>query len=121
MSLSDYTKLDIWNRSISLVSDVYKITKKFPDDEKFGLVSQMRRCAVSIPSNIAEGRLRGTDKEFCRFLLIALGSGGELATQLVIAKDLGFISSQECEHVRKQLDDIMRMINSFIQKLKANG
>tara|TARA_R110002050_G_scaffold204327_4_gene339828 strand:- start:29514 stop:29801 length:288 start_codon:yes stop_codon:yes gene_type:complete len=87
--------LEVWKRSIDLVVLIYDLTKMFPDDEKFGLTSQMRRAAVSIPSNISEGAGRSSTKEFIRFLDIATGSLSELETQLIIVNRLGFIEKRE--------------------------
>ncbi|MBI4090183.1 MAG: four helix bundle protein [Candidatus Kerfeldbacteria bacterium] len=84
----DFKDLRVWQRSIALVKRVYTITKNFPNDEKYGLVAQIRRSAISIPSNIAEGHLRGTKKEFRQFVVIARGSCAELETQLVLAHEL---------------------------------
>lgn len=119
--INDYKKLQVWEKSVDLVSITYQVTKKFPDDEKFGLVSQIRRAAVSIPSNIAEGKLRGGDIEFRRFLLIAFGSGGELETQFFIAKKLGFVSKEEYENIETCLSEVMKMLNSLISKLEASS
>ena len=102
---------------MDIVSEVYVITEKFPKGEIFGLVSQMRRCAVSIPSNIAEGRMRGTDKEFKQFLRIAYGSGSELNTQLEIAKRIGLISTELFQGIEGRLEEVMKMLNVFISKL----
>ena len=82
--------MEVWKKSIELVTKVYEITKTFPDDEKFGLVSQIRRASISIPSNIAEGAARNSDKEIQRFLDISLGSIAELETQLIIAENLQY-------------------------------
>lgn len=87
--------LEAWKKSIELVKDVYSITKDFPSNEQFGLVSQMRRAAVSIPSNLAEGAARFSDKESIRFLEISLGSLAELETQIIIAKELNFIKENQ--------------------------
>ena len=84
--------LEAWKKSIELVSDVYKITEKFPDIERYGLANQIRRCAVSIPSNLAEGAARSSQKETIRFIDISIGSLAELETQLIIAQNLGYIS-----------------------------
>ena len=86
----DYKELDVWKKSIEFVESIYKATAKFPDEERFGLTNQLRRAAISIPSNIAEGSARQSDKEFIRFLFIAYGSSAEIETQLIIAKNLGF-------------------------------
>ncbi len=102
---------------MDIVSDVYVITEKFPRSEMFGLVSQMRRCAVSIPSNIAEGRMRGIDKEFKQFLRIAYGSGSELNTQLEIAKRIGLIDIELFRCIEGKLEEVMKMLNVFISKL----
>lgn len=106
---------------MELVLVVYKITKKFPEDEKFGIISQPRRAAVSIPSNIAEGRLRGGDVEFRRFLLIAFGSGGELETQLEISKNLTYINEPDYKIITNILLEVMKMLNSLIVRLEAKS
>lgn len=89
-----YKNLEVWEKSIELVKEVYVITKSYPNDEKFGIVSQMRRAAVSIPSNIAEGSTRYSDKDSSRFIDIAIGSIAELETQLIISKELGFVGEK---------------------------
>lgn len=91
--MHDHTKLRIWNDGLDLVEEVYKATGIFPKDERFGLTSQVRRSAVSMPSNIAEGAVRRTDGEFKQFLGIAVGSSCELHTQLIIANRLGFMET----------------------------
>ncbi len=113
-----YKDLIVWQRSMELVVAVYELTEQFPREEIFGLVSQMRRAAVSIPSNIAEGRLRGYRKEYKQFLLNAFGSGGELETQMEIAKRLPKTSKLDYRNVDQLLDETMRMLNSIINKLK---
>jgi len=90
--MSNYKKLKVWQFAMNLVEDIYRITKDFPKDEKFGLVSQMRRSSISVPSNIAEGSGRDTQGAFLNFLNIARGSLCELETQMLIAHRLGFIS-----------------------------
>ncbi|MDX1637477.1 MAG: four helix bundle protein [Balneolaceae bacterium] len=89
--------LAIWKRAVALASRIYKVTGKFPDEEKYGLISQLRRCSVSIGSNIAEGAGRGSNKQFRQFLSIAYGSSYELETQLIIAENLNFIGETENE------------------------
>jgi len=96
-----------------LVRSVYKITATFPGEEKFGLVAQLRRCAVSVPSNIAEGAARSSTKEFRRFLLVARGSLMEVDTQIWIARDLGFI--EEPEWLQTELMEILAMLNGLIK------
>ena len=111
----DYQKLIVWQRSVELVQEIYRLTSKFPSDEKFGLVSQMRRAAVSIPSNIAEGRMRGSRKDYKRFLYMAIGSGAELETQIFIAKNLGYL--QESLSADRLLEETMKMLNALIRSL----
>ena len=98
---------------------VYQITGAFPNEERFGLTSQIRRCAVSIPSNIAEGSSRDSSKDFSRFLRISIGSSFELETQLLLSKDLGFISESDFDAVIEVLNEIQKMLNSFIKKMNA--
>lgn len=118
MKVHDYEQLSVWKKSMNLVEDVYRLTKKFPKDEVYGLVNQMRRSAVSIPSNIAEGSRRGTNKDFRQFLIIALGSGSELDTQLKITRRLAYISGNEVAKTLGELSEIMRMLNGLITALK---
>ena len=106
---------------MELVTELYRISKQFPDDERFGLTSQMRRAAVSLPSNIAEGKLRGGDIEFKRFLLIAFASGGELETQLEIAFRLSYISEKDYTNITAILSEVMKMLNALITKLGASN
>lgn len=102
---------------MSFVTKIYDVTKKFPESEKFGLTSQIRRCAVSIPSNIAEGNGRKHAKEFKQFLSIARGSLSELETQLTIAKNLSYISEENLLEYEKDLTELFKMIHSFSQTL----
>lgn len=111
----NYRNLTIWQKAIDLCVVIYQLTSKFPDNEKFGLVSQMRRCSVSIPSNIAEGAGRNSDKEFVHFLAISKGSGNELETQLMISFKLGFITVTEFESTIEKIDEIQKM-NFSLQK-----
>ena len=105
--MATHKELDVWKEAISLVTDIYKLTADFPEAEKFGLVSQMRRAAVSVPSNIAEGASRGTNKEYVHFLNISLGSLSELETQIIISENLGFLVSttilEELEKIKAKL------------------
>lgn len=91
----NHKDLDVWKKSMSLVELIYDYTKKFPEDEKFGLISQMRRAAVSVPSNIAEGAARKSDKELVQFIMIALGSLSELETQYLISIRLQFVDTHK--------------------------
>jgi len=103
--------LQVWQMGVSLVKDIYTMTKLFPDSEKFGLCSQMQRASVSIPSNISEGAARVGDKEFLHFLSIARGSLCELETQVIIARELGYVSGRD--------DTVMMDINELFAKLSA--
>ena len=116
-SISSYRDLIVWQRSMELVKEVYKTTASFPTAEVFGLSSQMRRASVSIPSNIAEGKARGTRKEYRKFLQNAYGSGAELETQIEIAKALSFSKKVNYEKIDTSLDEVMRMLNALIKKL----
>jgi four helix bundle protein len=105
-----HQRLDVWKKSIDLVKTVYQITGGFPAEEKFGLVSQMRRAAISIPSNISEGAGRNKPKEFSQFLGIAQGSAAELETQLIISRELDFLSTELAEKSIQDLNTISKMI-----------
>lgn len=112
-----HKKLEVWKKSIDFVTKIYKMTESFPDNEKFGLISQIRRSAVSIPSNISEGAARSSKKEFMQFLSIAQGSTSELETQLIISSNLGYLKNEDmC--LLDELDEISRMIIGLIKSLK---
>ena len=113
--LKSYKDLIVWQKSIELVTKIYELTRKLPKNEEFGLVSQMRRAAVSIPSNIAEGYLRKNRKEYIQFLYIALSSGAELETQLIICHKI-YSSSDATTNIL--LSDISKMLYSLISKLR---
>ena len=116
--MKTHKDLDVWQEGISLVIDVYKIIKQFPSEERFGLVDQIKRSAVSIPSNIAEGAARGSGKDFIRFLHISLGSLAELETQLIISNRLSFISYEELGNFDSQFISIRKKILGLIKYLK---
>lgn len=118
---SNYRKLEVWEKSFSLAILLYKILKNFPQEEKFGLISQIQRAAVSIPSNIAEGAGRNSEKEFIRFLSIAKGSMNELETQILLSLELGYISSEEKEELLSRCVEVLKMISALITKLKTNN
>jgi four helix bundle protein len=112
-----YRDLNIWKAAIELVKSIYKTTDRFPRQEIYGLVSQMRRAAVSIPSNVAEGFRRYHNKEYCQFLYISLGSCAELETQITIARELNYLTI-DCEtQLLEKLDHICRMTSNLIKKL----
>jgi len=112
-----YKELKVWQKATELAVSVYELTEKFPREEIYGLVSQMRRCSVSIPSNIAEGRFRGTRKDFAQFLRIAYGSGAELETQIEISKRLEKTKNLNYEKTDNLLLEVMKMLNAIIHKL----
>ena len=118
--MSNYRKLLIWQKSISLVTKIYTSTKKFPKEEIFGLTSQIRRSSISIPSNIAEGSGRESNKDFIRFLYISLGSLFEMQTQLEIAKNIEYLTEEEFNNLYEDSREIERMLVSLIKKLKDN-
>ncbi|KKW23183.1 MAG: S23 ribosomal protein family protein [Parcubacteria group bacterium GW2011_GWA2_51_12] len=120
MVIHSYKDLLVWQRSIELVVEIYNLTDRFPKVEVYGLISQMRRAAVSIPSNIAEGRLRGHRKEYLHFLLNAYGSGGELETQLEISKKLHFVTSIQSSKAEGLLVEVMKMLNAIANKLRVS-
>lgn len=115
--IKSFRDLHVWQNAMDIVTDVYNLTSKFPASEQFGLTSQMRRAAVSIPSNIAEGKHRGTRKDYRQFLLIAFGSIAELETQLEISKRLKYINPDGYEDMLIRLQELSRMQNRLIDSL----
>jgi len=115
--MNNYKDLSVWKKSMTLVEGIYKLTDSFPDNEKFGLVSQLRRAAVSIPSNIAEGAGRNSNKEFKHFLTISVGSLFEVETQIQIAFRLKFVNEKISENLLKQTSEIQRMMFGLIKSL----
>ncbi|MEK7554408.1 MAG: four helix bundle protein [Patescibacteria group bacterium] len=118
--LNTYKELVVWQKGVELVVEIYNLTKLYPKEELYGITSQTRRAAVSIPANIAEGFTRKHRQEYVQFIRIAFASGAELETHLVIAKKLGFAPLKDFESLERLLDEIMRMLNAFINKLVAN-
>jgi four helix bundle protein len=116
--MHNFKELIIWKKSRILCSDMYVLTSKFPSDEKFGITNQLRRAVVSIPSNIAEGSSRNSNKDFSRFLEIALGSAYEIETQILISFDLGFITKSELDEITLKIEEIVKMISKFRSSLK---
>lgn len=117
--MKSYRDLIVWNKSMLLVTSIYTILMKFPDEEKFGLVSQIKRSSVSVPSNIAEGYGRNYTKDYSRFLQIARGSLYEMQTQIEISKNLNFISEKEVNEIFDLTLEVEKMLNSLINKLKV--
>ena len=115
--MHNYNNLQIWQQAMDLVEETYKLTASFPIEEKFSLVSQMTRAAVSIPSNIAEGAGRNSDKDFAHFISIAIGSLYELNTQIVLSERLGYINQSQSQELQKKLDNLQRKSVSFKSKL----
>ncbi|TYA60075.1 four helix bundle protein [Formosa maritima] len=115
-SIKSYKELLVWQKAMALVTLIYNLTKTFPEDEKFGLTSQMRKCSVSIPSNIAEGWGRLSRKNYIQFLRISRGSLYELETQILITKQLNYIN--DSEKVESLIIEISKMLNSLIRKLE---
>jgi four helix bundle protein len=116
--MRNFRKLDIWISSIELAKKVYLISDNLPTDERFGLKSQIQRAAVSIPSNIAEGASRSSEKEFRYFLEIAIGSSFELETQLFLIKELSLIKDNIDDEIFTKLETIQKQLNALISKLK---
>ena len=117
--MQDFRKLLVWKKSHALVLEAYRVSRDFPRDELFGLTSQMRRCAVSMPSNIAEGCGRGSDPDFARFLLMAMGSSSELEYQLLLSKDLGYLDTALHQNLETKVIEVKRMLASLINKVKG--
>ena len=119
--MQDFRELKVWKQAHQLVLDVYRDTKSFPTDERYGLTSQLRRSVVSISSNIAEGTGRGTSKDFARFVDLALGSTNETECQLLLARDLGFVGSDTVDQLLAQLEEVRRMATSLSRTLKQTA
>ncbi len=119
MQVASYRDLRVWREGIEITTQVYKLTSGFPDIERFGLISQMRRCAVSVPSNIAEGHARLSTREYLRHLSIFLGSLAELETQLYIADELGYARQEIVTELRIKTDRLGKQIRSQMKSLRA--
>jgi four helix bundle protein len=116
-TIISFRDLEIWKRGIDLVKSIYEITKSFPNSECYGLTSQIRRAAVSVPSNIAEGHIRGHKAEFRQFLFIALGSLAELETQVIIAHELGYLENIKKNKFIEEIDILGKQMRTLISKL----
>ena len=116
-SIKSYRDLEVWQRGRYLVKDIYQTTTRFSSEEKFGLVNQMRRAAVSIPSNIAEGHARTGTREFPHFISIAMGSLAELETQIILSADLGYLKASEKQRLLQELDTLGKMLRGLHKSL----
>ena len=118
MYVESFKQLTVWQRSIQVVKEVYRLTKSLPESERYGLVNQIRRAAISVPANIAEGKKRKTKKDFLQFLRIADGSAAELETQLFLCRDLYSIDISECISL---LTEVSKMLRVIIDKLEPSN
>lgn len=117
--MRDHKELDVWKTGVDLVTEVYVVTRSFPKDELYGLTNQIRRAAVSVPSNVAEGAARQTTKEFIQFLYIALGSVSEVETQLIIAVRLGYVA--EDKSLLGRVASLRKMLHGLIRHYRTKG
>ena len=117
MSIKSFQELIVWQKAMDLVEQVYLLTKALPTTEIYALISQMRRAAVSIPSNIAEGQARNTTKDFVRFLFIAKGSNAELHTQLILCERLNYLTPSQTNQARQLSEEVAKILNTLINKL----
>ncbi len=117
--MRDFKELKVWQKAHRLVLEIYRRTAPFPDNERFGLTVQIRRSSASIAANIAEGCGRDTERDFARFLSVAAGSTSEAEYQLLLCRDLGYLNTEDFKELDAQVNDVKRMLNSFIQKLTA--
>lgn len=116
--MQDYRSLKVWEKAHQLVLNVYKATASFPREELFGLVSQLRRAAVSIPTNIAEGSGRGSKADFSRFLQISFGSASELEYEFMLSKDLGYISENSFQEIVPLIEEVKKMLGGLLKSIK---
>ena len=118
--MRDFRELKVWQKAHKFVLEIYKVTQSFPQEERYGLTSQLRRSAVSSPSNISEGCGYESDREFARYLEISAGSTSEAEYQLLLSRDLGYIKEDSYRALTNQAKEIKRMLHSFIKKLKPD-
>ena len=116
--MRDYKKYLVWQKSHQLTLEIYRLTRSFPKEEMFALTSQMKRSSSSIPTNIAEGCGRSSDKDFCRFLYISYGSANELEYQIILSIDLQFVKVEDAENLLSQIEEIKKMLNGLIMKVR---
>jgi len=117
--MKDFRQIKVWHKAHQLVLDVYRVTRDFPADEKYGLTSQLRRAAASIPTNIAEGCGKSTDKDFARFLQISYGSANEVDYLLLLAKDMSMLRLELYETMNNSLIEVKKMLAALIRKVKS--
>ena len=118
MKRHNYKKLQIWSEGIELITKTYRMTSSFPDNEKFGLISQLNRCSISISSNIAEGSSKSSNKHFAHFLETSLGSAFEWETQLIVSFNLGYINEKEFSILELRINRLQKKISKFMDKIK---
>lgn len=118
--MKGYKELTVWQKAVDLAENIYRLTGAYPQEERYGLVNQMRRAAVSIPSNIAEGYNRNTTKDYVQFLHISKGSNAELETQLIISRKMNYISEAQFNEMQGYTDEIHRMLSKMIKSLTQN-
>jgi four helix bundle protein len=119
MNMRNFKELEVWKESRILAKDIYKLTGDLPEDEKYGLVSQIRRCVISIPSNIAEGSAKDSQKDFLRYLQISLGSSFELETQLLLCNDLNLLKIEKTKIHLEEIELLQKRISSLIKYVKT--
>ncbi len=119
--MQDFRQLEVWRKSHALTLKVYELTRRFPAEEKFGLTSQLRRAAVSVELNLAEGSSRGSDPDFRRFVQMAVGSASEVECQLLLSRDPGFLTPGSHAELEPEVQQIKRMLIRLSQKLTSNG
>ncbi|MGB3467181.1 MAG: four helix bundle protein [Cyclobacteriaceae bacterium] len=115
--MHNFKELNVWQKARKLTKSVYTLTENFPSDERFGIISQIRRSAISIPSNIAEGSSRNSNKDFIRFLRIAIGSSFELETQLILSFDLDLLEERKLEQVIIEINEVQKMLRGLEKRL----
>ena len=121
MTNHNFKNLNVWIKSRVLIKEVYQLVEIFPNNELYGLSSQIKRSAISIPSNIAEGSGRGSDVEFARFLKISLGSAYELETQIILGFDLGLINENKFKNIINKISEIQKMLHGLVKSLHSNN
>ncbi|MEX2309842.1 MAG: four helix bundle protein [Pirellulales bacterium] len=118
INMRDFHGLMVWQKAHTLTLNVYRLTKRFPDDERFGLISQLRRSAASVPANLAEGCGRGGEQEFARFVQIAMGSAAEVEYHLLLAKDLGYLADADFDTLKNTIEEVKRMLASLLRTVR---